>query len=207
MFKLIWFTNNINFKISCICIMNIDNFILICMFIIIIIIFLKTVNGKPLYEGLDPTIGTGQLSTESISNIASVYNNEKMIMSNLDVTKNLNVTGVTNVNDINVGNIITPAGKVDIAPSNELNEDGKNGCYYEPIKFRIPGTENLINSWPDSYANDNKPERGYIKDASCKRGYYVAGFKTIVSDSFTVGASKASFSRSYNLVCCPFITK
>lgn len=200
--------------------MEFDHFILICMFIIIIIIFYKITANKPLYEGLattSPTITTAP--TEAISNIASLYNNAEMTVTNANITQNLTVAGTAtiggitdisgNVNiggstvakDVTLSSLKTPAGSVDLAPSDTThNANGLNGCYYENITFKRYDNGNIMTSYPDSWTSGH-PERGYIQNAFCKRGYYMAGFNQNV---YTI--PNDTTYRSYQLLCCPFIT-
>jgi len=205
--------------------MRVNSFILICMFIIIVIIFYNIVRNKPLYEGLEPTPPVTPpvaAPTDPISNLANIYNNEKMTINNIDVTKNLNVAGDANIigkvniggsttvkditaNNITVNGINTPIGTLDLIRREELNgqdsvPDGqkdKYGCYYENIKFTNPLNNTTMSNYPDSYAKTT-PERGYIQNAFCKRGYYTAGFRQTAVRADTT-------YRSYQLLCCPFI--
>jgi len=197
--------------------MNFNSFTLICMFIIIGIIFYKVVQKQPLYEGIDGSI-TKPVSYEATKNIASVFNTDHIYMSNIDVNRDLNVKGdIGNINgnviisgpttakDITAnilnatGGITIPSGKIDvIADGQDRSIPLADGCYLENIKFTNPFNSTTMSSYPDSYALKGYLERGYIQNAFCKRGYYMAGFNQSMSRADTA-------YRSYQIVCCPFV--
>ena len=67
-------------------------YVILILVIILIVIFIN--NRRENKENLDPT--TPPLSNEAIQNIASVYNNQNMAVTNLNTTGNLSVKGDIN---------------------------------------------------------------------------------------------------------------
>jgi hypothetical protein len=116
-----------------------NNKILILILILVIIVLYFLYEDQ---ENLDSTSTTQNLSNEAIQNIASIYNNQNMTVTNLTATNQVNIKDAKMSGNLNVsgsitgnvtGKLTSPNGKYSL----NISDDGKITLYNDSNKTDI----------------------------------------------------------------------
>lgn len=157
----------------------------------VVLLIISVYHSPKLFEHL-------QVSSEAIQNVGSIYNNNKMIIKDLEVTGNLKVTGPTNLGaPLNIGSwTLKDAGEIQFVKNGGgyavFQPDGNmwtqpTGSYRDHVN-RINGLEAWKNVIVNGQGHKRNGDKGYGWNGRgcppstsggctdlCPTGYYMSG--------------------------------